>query len=109
MYQQIKIATNNTLTSNNKKTFKRAIISLVLEEEIPKQSKKELKNLLMKLPALSPTCINASKLIEISYFINLTYDIEGPSFDTDLKIPLVIGNQLNIFCYKLGRLIFKKI
>ena len=109
MYQQIKVATNNTLTSNSKKTIKRAIISLVLEEEIPKQSKKELKNLLMKLPALSPTCINASKLIEISYFINLTYGIEGPSFDTDLKIPLVIGNQLNMFCYKLGRLIFKKI
>ena len=87
LYQQLKF-----IATDNHKLINRAIVSLVLPQEIPKKSRKELKNVRLKIPPLSPTCLKSSKLLEISYFLKLTYDIQGPSIDTNLTLPLVIGN-----------------
>lgn len=90
LYQQLKF-----IATDNQKLMKRAIVSLVLPHKIPKKSKKELKNVCLKIPPLSPTCLKSSKVLEISYFLKLTYDIEGPSIDTNLTLPFVIGNVYN--------------
>lgn len=81
-----------TADDNNTKSVKRAVSTLVVPDLIKSHSLKELKNIAIKIPAVCSTLLNLSRIIEITYFLKLTFDIEGPSIDSTLKIPLTIGN-----------------
>ncbi len=78
------------------KNIKRSMITLVLPKEIKANSKEEFKNLVLNVPPLNPSSFSLSNLVEISYFIKLTFDIEGPSIDSDLIVPITIGEISDI-------------
>ncbi len=74
------------------KIVKRFMVTLVYPKKIKRETKKEFNNLILKVPPVNPNSFSSSSIVNISYYIKIIFDIEGPSIDTDLIIPIVIGN-----------------
>ena len=95
---QISLLQKLTFTAEkNKKVVKRILVTLIQPNKIPAKSKDELNRIFLKVPPTNPTSMKLSKIIDVSYALKLTFDIEGPSIDSVLFIPVTIGNLQTFF------------
>ena len=73
------------------KTFVRAICSFNLPKSVPSGTSESFNNIGFVIPAVCPSSLPTSRIINLSYYFDLNFDASGISFSTDMQVPLTIG------------------
>ena len=86
LIQQIKF-----YATKKSKIERRQVASFCFPKVVNKRSFEEWGDSVLAIPSVCPTSNGFCKIIDISYFILLSFDTSGPSLSADLNIPIIIG------------------